>query len=106
MKVLTVAKSIVAALWAGNSPFGVITALWPTDASGKYVIQSDGIRLAFTNHGGALTNLWINDTNGREVDIVLGLDNATQYLNYEGSIGGALGSYGSFPVLPSAEENI
>lgn len=80
-KIAALVKSLVAALWAGSSPFGIITALWPTDESGKYVIQSEGIRLAFTNHGGALANLWINDTNGNEVDIVLGFDNATQYLS-------------------------
>ena len=44
-------------------------------------IESEGIRLAFTNYGAALTNLWINDTNGQEIDIVLGLDHADMYLN-------------------------
>lgn len=94
-KITAVAKSIFVALWAGSSPFGVITALWPTDDSGKYVIQSEGIRLAFTNHGGALANLWINDTNGNEVDIVLGFDDATQYLSSSRNpyLGGAIGRY-------------
>lgn len=94
-KLTAVVKSIFVALWAGSSPFGVITALWPTDDSGKYVIESEGVRLAFTNHGGALTNLWINDTNGKEIDIVLGFDHAAEYLSSHRNphLGGAIGQW-------------
>jgi aldose 1-epimerase len=98
MKIATFAASLVAtikALWVDGSPFAGVTALWPTDDSGKYVIQAEGIRLAFTNHGGALANLWINDTNGNEIDIVLGFDHAKEYLSYNGNtyLGGAIGQY-------------
>ncbi|KAI9783830.1 MAG: hypothetical protein M1839_003166 [Geoglossum umbratile] len=98
MNIATFAASLIAtikALWVDGSPFAGVTALWPTDESGKYVIQAEGIRLAFTNHGGALANLWINDTNGNEIDIVLGFDHAKDYLSYGGNtyLGGAIGRY-------------
>jgi aldose 1-epimerase len=67
------------AIWRGGSPFTALTAVWPTNDEGKYVIEAEGIRLAFTNHGAALANLWINDTKGQEIDVVLGLDHADQY---------------------------
>jgi aldose 1-epimerase len=96
MKISAFATATIAALkslWFGGSPWAGVTALWPTDESGKYIIQAEGIRLAFTNHGGALSNLWINDTNGNEVDIVLGFDHANDYLTYSGNpyLGGAIG---------------
>jgi len=79
-------------LWAGGSPFAGYTALWPTNEDGKWVIQAEGIRLAFTNaNGGAATNLWINDTNGNEVDVLLGLDNPVDYSDYLGQLGGTIG---------------
>lgn len=77
-----------------GNPFSIMGSLIPTDASGKYVIESEGIRLAFVKHGGALANLWINNTNCREIDVVLGFDNATQYDAYEGTptLNGAIGT--------------
>lgn len=80
------------ALWTGGSPFAGYTAMHPVNEEGKFVIQSRGIRLAFTNlNGGAPTNLWINDTNGNEVDILLGLTHAKDYVNYTGLLGGTIG---------------
>lgn len=67
------------AIWQGGSPFSALTAVWPTNHEGKYVIEAEGIRLAFTNHGAAVTNLFVNDTNGQEIDVVLGLDHADLY---------------------------
>ena len=75
-KAFATCKSIL----SGGGPFDVLTALWPTNEEGKYVIQAEGIRLAFSNHGAALSNFWINNTNGEEIDIVLGLDHADSYL--------------------------
>jgi aldose 1-epimerase len=82
MKFFTVATAFLAAVksvWTRGNPFAVLTALWPTNEEGKYVIQAEGIRLAFTNHGAALTNLWINNTHGEEIDIVVGLDDPRGY---------------------------
>jgi hypothetical protein len=80
-------------LGSDGNPFSIMGSMHATDDSGKYVIESEGIRLAFVKRGGALANLWINDTNCREIDIVLGFDNATQYDTYEGAptLNGAIG---------------
>jgi aldose 1-epimerase len=53
----------------------------PVDADGKYTLVSEGIRAQFIPYGASITNLFINDTNGVERDIVLGFDNATAYTN-------------------------
>jgi aldose 1-epimerase len=83
----------------GGSGFAGYTAMWPSNEEGKWVIEAEGIRLAFTNlNGGAPTNLWINDTNGNEVDIILGLDQAKEYENYIGKLGGTIGKAVGFTV--------
>jgi aldose 1-epimerase len=95
VKTMVLVASLIAmlkSLWRGGSPFAGYTALWPTNADGKWVIEAEGIRLAFTNaNGGAPTNLWINDTKGNEVDIILGLDDPKDYADYIGQLGGTIG---------------
>lgn len=49
------------------------------DADGKYHISSEGIRGYFVPYGASISNLFINDTHGNELDLVLGWDNATHY---------------------------
>lgn len=49
------------------------------DADGKYTISAEGIRAKFIPYGASISNLFINDTNGIERDIVLGFDNASYY---------------------------
>jgi len=49
------------------------------DENGKYEISAEGIRGLFIPYGASITNLFINDTNGIERDIVLGFDNASHY---------------------------
>lgn len=49
------------------------------DADGKYTISAEGIRAQFIAYGASISNLFINDTNGIERDIVLGFDNASYY---------------------------
>jgi aldose 1-epimerase len=53
----------------------------PVGPDGKYTLVADGIRAQFIPYGASITNLFINDTNGVERDIVLGFDNATAYEN-------------------------
>ena len=48
-------------------------------SNGKYQIQAEGIRANFIPYGASISNLFINDTNGIERDIVLGFDNASYY---------------------------
>ena len=47
----------------------------------KYTISAPGINASFIPYGARLTNLYINDKNGSPQDVVLGYDDATQYLN-------------------------
>ncbi|KAI0999452.1 hypothetical protein K3495_g8743 [Podosphaera aphanis] len=49
------------------------------DSSGKYTIEGYNIRASFINYGASISNLFINDTNGIERDIVGGWDNASYY---------------------------
>ncbi|PNS15127.1 hypothetical protein CAC42_2356 [Sphaceloma murrayae] len=49
------------------------------DADGKFTITAEGIRAQFIPYGASISNLFINDTQGIERDIVLGFDNASYY---------------------------
>ncbi len=46
----------------------------------KYTISAPGINASFIPYGARLTNLYVNDRNGNPQDVVLGYDDATQYL--------------------------
>lgn len=110
MKFLALTTTIFAAaksVWTRGSPFAVLSALWATNHEGKYIIEAEGIRLAFTNHGAAVTNLWINNTRGEEIDIVLGLDNGEDYAKLTSNpyLNGVIGKdwctiRDEFPALP------
>lgn len=85
MKWTTAIAGVIAAVKSvlnGGSPFAMSTILYPPNEDGKYIISSKSIRLGFTLHAAALTNLWINDTNGIERDIVMGFDRVDDYLSY------------------------
>lgn len=69
---------LLGAATAGQTAGGNYPAGSP-DADGKYTISAEGIRAQFIPYGASLTNLFINDTNGIERDIVLGYDNASYY---------------------------
>ena len=93
LKAATAFFTAVKYITSRGSPFAVFSALWPPDEQGKYIIQAEGIRLALTNHAAGPTNLWINDTHGHELDVVLGLDHADGYpqLKYNPFLNGAVG---------------
>ncbi|OJD31295.1 aldose 1-epimerase [Diplodia corticola] len=57
----------------------LLPAAHAQDADGKYEISAEGIRANFIAYGASISNLFINDTNGVERDIVLGFDNASYY---------------------------
>lgn len=57
----------------------LLSAARAQDADGKYTISAEGIRAKFIPYGASISNLFINDTNGVERDIVLGFDNASYY---------------------------
>ncbi|KAM0338447.1 hypothetical protein ACHAPU_011324 [Fusarium lateritium] len=82
-----------------DCPFAAATALYPTTEEGKYVIEAEGIRMELTKYGGAVTNLWLNNSRGEVVDVVLGLDHARDYEDYPGNpyLNGAIGTGCRFP---------
>lgn len=69
---------LLAAVTVGQTAGGNSAAGSP-DADGKYTIAAEGIRAQFIPYGASLTNLYVNDTNGIDRDIVLGYDNASYY---------------------------
>jgi aldose 1-epimerase len=89
------------AIWFGGSPFAALTAVWPVNEQGKYEIAAEGIRIAFTNHGAAVSNVWVKDANGEETDVVLGLDHADMYPQTESNpyLNGVIGMWSHFPLL-------
>lgn len=89
----------IKSVWTRGSPFAALTALWPTNEDGKFIIQAEGIRLGFTNHGAAVTNLWLNNTLGEEIDVVLGFDDASHYplLKSNPVLNGVIGAVSSLP---------
>lgn len=80
MKLSTVLSFLAASAAAQYSslPPSTNSTIGP-DADGKYEISAEGIRGLFIPYGASITNLFINDTNGLERDIVLGFDNASYY---------------------------
>ncbi|KAI0397115.1 galactose mutarotase-like protein [Xylariaceae sp. FL0594] len=46
---------------------------------GKYTISSSRIKAQFIPYGATLTNLFVKDRDGKEVDVVLGYDNTSYY---------------------------
>ncbi|KAI1345714.1 aldose 1-epimerase [Xylaria sp. FL0043] len=59
---------------------GCVRALVPKlGADGKYTIISSGIKAQFIPYGATLTNLFVKDKNGKDVDVVLGYDDPAYY---------------------------
>ena len=46
----------------------------------KYTLTAAGINASFIPYGARITNLFVSDKNGTYQDVVLGYDDATQYL--------------------------
>ncbi len=46
----------------------------------KHTLTANGINASFIPYGARLTNLYVCDQNGTYQDVVVGYDNATQYL--------------------------
>ncbi|ORY58041.1 aldose 1-epimerase [Pseudomassariella vexata] len=62
----------------------VVTAVVGQNASqpgpdGRYTISAEGIKAQFIPYGATLTNLFVKDKNGKDVDIVLGYDDPAYY---------------------------
>lgn len=75
---LSTAVSVLAATAIGQS-YSSPNDTFKPNSEGKYEISAEGIRGLFIPYGASIANLFINDTNGIERDIVLGFDNASHY---------------------------
>lgn len=57
----------------------------------KHTITAPGISASFIPYGARLTNLIVNDKNGKPQDIAIGYDNGTQYLTNTAYLGPIVG---------------
>lgn len=81
---LIAASGLVSAQSAyGGSPSSTASSPFPTfsgDPFQKYTLSAKGINATFIPYGARITNMYVQDKNGTYQDIVVGYDNATQYL--------------------------
>jgi len=61
-----------------------------------YWIENKGIKAAFTNYGGRLIGLWVADKNGRQTDVVVGMNSAKGFkTSTEPYFGATIGRVGN-----------
>lgn len=61
-----------------------------------YWIENKGIKAAFTNYGGRLVGLWVNDKNGKQTDVVVGMNSAKGFkTSTEPYFGATIGRVGN-----------
>ncbi|MDP5201777.1 aldose epimerase family protein [Flavobacterium sp. DG2-3] len=65
-----------------------------------YWIENKGIKAAFTNYGGRLVGLWIADKNGKQTDVVVGMNSVKGFKNStEPYFGATIGRVGNRVAL-------
>jgi len=63
---------------------------------GLYWIENKGIKAAFTNYGGRLVGLWLADKNGKQTDVVVGMNSAKGFkTSTEPYFGATIGRVGN-----------
>ena len=63
---------------------------------GLYWIENKGIKAAFTNYGGRLIGLWVADKNGKQTDVVVGMNSAKGFkTSTEPYFGATIGRVGN-----------
>jgi aldose 1-epimerase len=67
-------RVIISALAAATA-----VAAQKPDEDGRYTISAPGIKAQFIPYGASLTNLYVKDKNGEDVDVVLGYDDVDYY---------------------------
>lgn len=61
-----------------------------------YWIENKGIKAAFTNYGGRLIGLWVNDKSGKSTDVVVGMNSAKGFkTSTEPYFGATIGRVGN-----------
>ncbi|AWK05568.1 galactose-1-epimerase [Flavobacterium crocinum] len=67
---------------------------------GLYWIENKGIKAAFTNYGGRLVGLWVNDKNGKPTDVVVGMNSVKGFkTSTEPYFGATIGRVGNRVAL-------
>lgn len=67
---------------------------------GLYWIENKGIKVAFTNYGGRLIGLWVNDKNGKSTDVVVGMNSVKSFkTSTEPYFGATIGRVGNRVAL-------
>ena len=65
-----------------------------------YWIENKGIKAAFTNYGGRLVGLWVADKNGKQTDVVVGMNSVKGFKNStEPYFGATIGRVGNRVAL-------
>ena len=65
-----------------------------------YWIENKGIKAAFTNYGGRLIGLWVADKNGKQTDVVVGMNSVKGFKNStEPYFGATIGRVGNRVAL-------
>ena len=80
---LVAASAAVSASSSPSTPGSYSTSPFPPfsgDPFKKYTLEATGIKASFIPYGARLTNMWVNDKNGKPQDIAVGYDAGTQYL--------------------------
>ncbi|KAI0901408.1 galactose mutarotase-like protein [Annulohypoxylon nitens] len=72
-------RCLVAALPVLAATTSVVAQVPSPGEDGKYTISSSGITAKFIPYGATLTNLFVKDKNGEDVDVVLGYDDIDYY---------------------------
>lgn len=61
-----------------------------------YWIENNGLKAAFTNYGGRLVGLWLADKNGKQTDVVVGMNSVAGFKNAtEPYFGATIGRVGN-----------
>ncbi len=61
-----------------------------------YVLKNkNGVEACITNYGGRLVSVMVPDKKGQMTDVVLGYDNAVDYVAIDGNYGALIGRYGN-----------
>lgn len=64
------------------------------DSTGLYVLKNaSGIEVSITNFGGRIVSVMVPDKTGKMIDVVLGFDSISDYINVPSDFGASIGRY-------------
>ena len=64
------------------------------DSTGLYVLKNaSGMEVSITNFGGRIVSVMVPDKTGKMIDVVLGFDSISDYINVPSDFGASIGRY-------------